>query len=135
MGIKQNQIGKHTEVDVAQFFKENQYWAFVIPKGINGQPFDIIARRRNKTFFIDAKHSDTGHFPFERIEPNQITSMSYANKVAEIKDNMGFVIKYEQELYFLPYETFVEMKNKGQKSVKIELLDKLEVLLGDQNAS
>ena len=52
MGIKQNQIGRHTEIEIAQFLKKYRYWAFIIPKGINGQPFDIIARRKNKTFFI-----------------------------------------------------------------------------------
>ena len=61
--------------------------------------------------------------------------MSYAYAIAEIKDNMGFVIEYNNELYFLNYHMYVEMKNKGQKSVKIELLEKLEVLLGEDNGS
>lgn len=134
MGIKQNQIGHKTETEVANFFNNYNYWAFIIPKGINGQPFDIIARRRNETWFIDAKHLEAGcvSFPFSRIEPNQITSMQYAKCIAEIKDNMGFVIKQENNFYFMSYDYYLNHKDSS-KSVKLSDLPKLDNLITKAN--
>lgn len=134
MGIKQNKIGHQTESEVANFFSKNSYWAFIIPKGINGQPFDIIARRENETWFIDAKHLEVGRvsFPFDRIEPNQITSMQYANYIANIKDNMGFIIQQDQNLYFMSYETYLKQRELS-KSIKLSDLPRLDNLIMKAN--
>jgi len=129
MGIKQNQVGHKTETKIAQFFSKYSYWAFVIPKGINGQPFDIIARRKNITFFVDAKHLDSDFFPFDRIEPNQISSMKYAEKIAEIKDNMGFIINKDEEFYFLPYNIYNELKEQGHRGINVKNLEPLNEYL------
>ena len=129
MGLKQNIIGKNSELKIADFFKKHYYWAFVIPKGVNGQPFDIIARKGNITFFVDAKHLDSDIFSFERIEPNQISSMRYARVVADITDNMGFVINKEEEFYYLPYELYVELEAAGCKGIAVSHLEKLEYVL------
>lgn len=131
--IKNEKIGRSTEERIANFFNENRFWAHIIPKGINGQPFDIIARRKNQVWFIDAKHliEKKASFPFERIESNQETSMDYAKIVAEIEDNMGFVIEWERtgKFYYLSHKLFKEMKKNGEKSVKIESLSLLEDLI------
>lgn len=129
MGLKQNVIGKNTELKVANLFKKHNYWAFIIPKGLNGQPFDIIARHKNVTFFIDVKHLDSDFFPFERIEPNQLSSMKYANVVAEIQDNMGFIINKNESFYFVSYFECVKMMEQGKKGVNIKDLINLELFL------
>ena len=66
----QNIVGNETEKQVAELFHKNEYWAFVIPKKIGGQPFDIIASREKDTWFVDAKHLEASKasFPFDRIE-------------------------------------------------------------------
>lgn len=138
MGKKQNDLGKETEEEIAEFFNSFDYWVYVMPKKINGQPFDIIARRENDVWFVDAKHlrKDEASFAFNRIEPNQITSMSYANNVANIYDNMGFIIIWDRtpgKFYYFPYEQFKEMRSKGEKSVKFEKLLDLERILNGNN--
>lgn len=136
MGKKQNETGHKAELIVYEFFHEKKYWTFLIPKSIGGQPFDIIARKDNNDlidiWFIDAKHleADKVSFPFDRIEPNQETSMGYSNVICGINKNMGFAIVWDrtQEIYFFSYREYLEMKNNNQKSVKIENLEVLKNL-------
>ena len=130
--IKNDKIGRTTEKNIVEYFEKHKFWAFNVPKGINGQPFDIIARRKNQVWFIDAKHLvySKASFPFDRIEPNQETTMDYAKIVADIQDNMGFVIEWERtpgKFYYLSHEIYKEMKKLGEKSVKINSLP----VLGD----
>lgn len=134
MSSKQNEVGKKTEYIIAQYFKEHKYWAFVIPKSINGQPFDVIALGHNDIWLVDAKHleSSKASFSFDRIEANQITSMRYAKLYAEIDGHLGFIIKWEREpnrLFYLDYNIFTEFSEKGLKSVKIEELEDMEDLI------
>lgn len=129
----QNIVGDSTENYTANFLRENGYWAYILPKKVGGQPFDIIACRCDDIWFLDAKHleKEKASFSFERIEPNQKTSMSYAQNFAHIT-NMGFVIYWERNpetLYFLPYERVLRMEAGGQKSVKIEELNEFKVVL------
>ena len=126
MNSKQNELGKLTEKEiVAKFFKNHKYWAFVIPKSVNGQPFDLIALRHKDIWLIDAKHleSDKASFAFSRIEPNQITSMMYATKYANVDGHLGFIIYWEREpnkLFYFNYDDFIELSQKGLKSIKIK---------------
>ena len=126
----QNIVGNETEKQVAELFHKNEYWAFVIPKKIGGQPFDIIASREKDTWFVDAKHLEASKasFPFDRIEANQITSMNYAYKFANITENLGFAIKWDRTdtIYFFSYKYFCELKSQGKKSVKMDCLIELE---------
>lgn len=140
MGKKQNVLGRETEEHVADFFNSFGYIVITLNRGINGQPFDIIARRENDIWFVDAKHlrKDEASFPFSRIEPNQITSMSYANILANIHDNMGFIIEWDRtpgKFYYFPHEWFKEMKSRGEKSIKIDKLLDLERIINKNDGN
>lgn len=133
----QNIVGDSTEQFIANFLRENGYWAYILPKKVGGQPFDIIACRYNNIWFVDAKHleKEKASFTFDRIEPNQKTSMLYAQQFAHIS-NMGFIIYWErniEKLYFLSYNNLCDMLKNGKKSVKIEELEDFEVLLKNEN--
>lgn len=130
MGL-QNDLGRKSEVKVCSFFGNKKYMAYAIPKGINGQPFDVFAHRKQYSWYVDVKHLEDNKFsfPFSRIEPNQITSMKYAKYVAEMDGIFGFVIDWCNDLYFLDFDSFCDFKNQGQKSVKIEFLPRLEELV------
>lgn len=130
MNSKQLKVGNLSENNIAEFFQKHGYWAYVLPKKIGGQPFDIIACKNNTVWFIDAKHlrKEELSFPFDRIEPNQRSSMQYAKYFAGIT-NLGFVIDWERTdngLFFLPYEQVIEIEQKGLKSVKITELKRME---------
>ena len=132
--MRQKDLGNKTEKDIVEVFKKNKYWSLIIPPSPSGQPFDIIARKKNYTWFIDAKHleNDKASFSFDRIEPNQITSMNYAYHIAEIKDRIGFVIKWERDVskhFFFSWDKYITMNQNGLKSVRIEELEILEELL------
>lgn len=128
---KQNEVGRKSEDFIHDFFRERKYWTFIIPKSVKGQPFDIIARKgdTNNIWFIDAKHLETDKvsFSFSRIEPNQITSMKYAENICGISKQMGFVIHWErtQCLYYMDWQKFKLWFSQGKKSVKITELELL----------
>jgi hypothetical protein len=129
----QNIVGDSTEQFIANFLRENGYWAYILPKKVGGQPFDIIACRYNNIWFVDAKHleKEKASFSFDRIEPNQKTSMLYAQQFAHIT-NMGFIIYWErtpEKLYFLPYDRVLKSEKEGKKSVKIEDLNEFKEVL------
>lgn len=135
--MKQIDLGNETEREIAKFFNENKYWSFIIPKSFAGQPFDIIARRENFTWFIDAKHLESSKisFPFDRIEPNQITSMNYAYHIANIKERIGLVIWWERDYsshFYLSWDKYLKMIEKGLKSARIEELERLEEILPNE---
>lgn len=137
MSIKQTKLGKSTETIIAQYFKSKRYWAFIIPKSINGQPFDVIALRHSDIWLVDVKHleEDKASFSFSRIEPNQITSMNYAKKYSEIVGHLGFIIYWEREpnrLFYLSYDIFTDLSEKGLKSIKINELEDMEDLICTQ---
>ena len=95
--------------------------------------FDIEYSVKETKIEDIAKHleEEKASFSFERIEPNQKTSMSYAQNFAHIT-NMGFVIYWErtpEKLYFLPYDRVLRSEQEGKKSVKIEDLDEFKAVL------
>lgn len=128
---RQNELGRKTEKTVCDFFGERKYWAHFLNKGVNGQPVDIIATRKNDIWFVDAKHleDDKKSFPFSYIEPNQITSMKYLKYIAETNAFLGFVIEWKNNLYFFDFDNFLDIEKQGRKSVKIEFLPRLEELV------
>lgn len=138
MGAKENVLGKKAEVYVRDWFKSKRYWAFLIPKSVNGQPFDLIARKKDDIWFVDVKHleDNKASFPFERIEPNQITSMRYAQKVADIYNNLGFIIVWERDterLFFIEWSEIEQLMKEGVKSKKINELKELGKLIKYNN--
>lgn len=133
MGIKQNVEGRKAENEVANLLTSYRYWGLPVQKGPNGQPFDIVACRDNIPWFLDVKHleSNKNVFNFDRIEPNQKTSMKYAKNFAGNK-NLGFVIVLDRESFkylFLHYDKFVELEQKGYKSVKLTDLENFEDII------
>ena len=125
---KQLDEGNATEKYIAKFFKQREYWAHIFAsKG--GQPCDIVVIKNDRSWLIDAKHlrAEEASFPFERIEPNQITAFKLATEFANCK-NVGFVIFFERtkELFWFSYTQYLEMSQKGKKSVNYQYLRRLE---------
>lgn len=129
---KQLNNGNSAETLVANFFAERGYWASVFQKRKDGsQPVDIVAMKENYNWLIDAKYVENDiSFPFSRIEPNQITSLDYALNYSHIQ-NVGFVIYFERfnKLYFLKFQDFLKLKEKGAKSVRYDELYEMDVYL------
>lgn len=133
--MRQDKIGRNSEQLITNFFKQNGFWAYLLPKTVQGQPFDIIAIRGNNVWCVDAKHVEENKksFTFSRIEPNQITSMSYAYNYCDIKEQIGFIIHWNDELYFLPFMDYLALTRTDAKSVKIESLPLMRNILEYSN--
>lgn len=121
----QEKLGKATEKLVVKTFKKFGYWAYNMPKKVGGQPCDIVAIKGGKTFLVwlvDAKHvrEQDVSFTFDRIEPNQITSMRYARDFAHI-ETTGFCIFFDRDkqLRWLSFENYENFAKNGIKSVNM----------------
>lgn len=132
---RRNVEGNATEKFTAKTFKKNGYWAHIVSKNISGgQPCDVIAARGNKIWLVDAKHVETSKvsFTFDRIEPNQISSMAYAANYAKIdSDRIGFSIYFDRtkKLYWFAYTDYVRLHTLGAKSVNIQELNEFEEVI------
>ena len=133
----QDKLGRATEKFVCKTFKRYGYWCYNIPKKTNGQPCDIVAiKGKGKKVFlvwlVDAKHirNEEVSFTFDRIESNQVTSMSYARDFSNI-DNLGFAIFFDRDkqLRWLPFEMYEKMFKDGAKSVNMNNLELFTELL------
>ena len=135
-----NEEGSATEKFTAKTFKKYGYWAYIMPKKVNGQPCDLVAGKGGKRtlmWLVDAKHvrQDEVSFPFDRIEPNQISSMAYAMNFAKLQ-NIGFAIFFERtkKLYWFAYTDYIKYAQLGCKSVNMnELLEFEEVLQNEDS--
>lgn len=128
-------IGSASEKSVSSLYRERGYWVYNCPKSLTGaQPVDLIAIKKKENYivwFADSKHleSSKASFTFDRIEPNQIASLTYLNNFAGVDvDTLGFVIDYDrtETYYWLPFEKYLEMNREGAKSVKMEELEEFE---------
>ena len=134
----QEKNARATEKLVCKKFKEFGYWCFNIPKKVEGQPCDIVASKKNgKTFLVwlvDAKHvrEEEVSFDFDRVEPNQITSMRYARDFAGL-ENLGFAIFFARlkSLYWLPFNFYEELIKQGAKSINMRFLTPFVEVLAD----
>lgn len=117
MGLKQNKIGSICEKLLCEFLRKEGFWCHRIVKSDSGQPFDVIALKNNIGYCIDVKHCSTSNFPFERVEPNQWSSMQYA--LNKGNSNVGFALYSEEnkEWYWLPFTTLNIYKNKDERSI------------------
>lgn len=108
-------LGNWYEELTCRMFMDAGYWCHLFAYKANGQPCDIIAIKGNKVFLVDVKHCETNKFYKSRVEPNQETCFKYAMQCG-IK-NCGFVIWYNGNAYWLPYNELTDVTNvEGLKS-------------------
>ena len=140
-------IGSEYESAVAALFRSYGYWAHCMQVKTSGQPVDVIASKgfgvgpvnRNSgntiTFLVDAKHVDSKKvsFTFDRVEPNQITSLQYARDFANMDGDkrLGFVVFFDRDesVRWLSINELLKRLENDENSVKaIELQEFVEVL-------
>ena len=77
MGKIQGDCGKQTEQELALFLRGLKYWAYIVPKKVGGQPFDVIACKKNKVWLLDAKHLEATEASFRWTELSQINGRQW----------------------------------------------------------
>ena len=116
------------EKEFTKYLSQQGYWAFNCPRDKDGsQPADIVACGQDNHLLVDCKLSDVARFPFARIEPNQRTAMNLFLKKAKGLYNAEcyFAIKFRDKVYKLYFEHALEMEKQGEKSVKIQELERV----------
>jgi Holliday junction resolvase-like predicted endonuclease len=131
-----SKIGSTYEDLAAKILNKHGYWAHIIQKSVHGQPVDIVAAKKlNGTdivYLLDVKHVETDKISFvlNRIEPNQLSSLRFANEFAKL-DRLGFAIYFERTnmWYWLPYKQAYTLYKNSIKSINLKLLEKFEDIL------
>lgn len=112
------------EKKILNLFQENGFWAHLFARDNGGnQPFDIIALKDNEIYAIDCKVINTvkGRFPLSRIEYNQRLAFERIKKHNK-KAITGFLVEYQNEIYFINYEK-IDFNNLKS----IELTEELKI--------
>ena len=112
-------IGNKVEKEFATLMFEKGWWVYLLSDKINGQPFDAIMAKDEVVWFLDIKNvQDKDYFLHSRIEPNQFTSMKML--INRGMSNVGFIIKFNDGWYLLPYKkiNFEEKKTFKEDCIK-----------------
>lgn len=108
-----SKIGRDAEEYVANHLFINGWFVILIPKGISGQPFDLIALKDNKFIAGDVKHVMSGErFNFSRIEPNQHTAFSLMRDSGNTEFGIFFKFKDDENVYFI-YDKDIDWSKKS----------------------
>lgn len=144
----QIKLGNATEKLISKKLRSFGYWNYILPKKAEGQPCDIVAMKGLDTkngkieiaaWMIDAKHVEGKvSFTFDRIEPNQVSSLGYARDFALIqgyRGHTGFVIFFERDkqLRWFSFDDYEKFAKDGVKSVNMTDLRLFEEVLADAN--
>lgn len=116
---------KEAEQKVAEWFARKEALAIQHKKGIDGnQPFDITVISRDLIWCVDVKHCETTTFPLSRVEENQKSSMGFLhNTVCNPSVKIGFIIVYENKMYWYDYKIYYHHANiLEKKSVNVKTL-------------
>lgn len=115
--------GKQAEIYVAEQLSKNKYWVGGFEKTISGtQPFDQIAINSQHALCYDVKHCKEDYFHFSRIEENQKRALGYLNELKNPQVLTGFMLVYENEVYWLSYDIYLELESEDKKSVTPSVL-------------
>lgn len=112
-------IGTEFEKKVVEILAKNGCWARpMYPDEEGRQPFDVLGLKRGTTYAFDCKTCCEPRFSLSRVEDNQWTAFEQMwKKVDETK--IGILAKYDEKIYFIPYEYLVHVRNHGGKAVNL----------------
>jgi len=107
-------IGNDVEREFIDLAYKKGWWVHLFASKVNGQPFDIVMAKNGKVWFLDVKSvQGKNYFLHSRIEENQKNAMTmlYNRHI----DNVGFVIKFDDEWRFL---RFSKIDWNGSRTLK-----------------
>ena len=97
--VKSNKkLGNDFEREFCDTLSQKGFWCYNLPSKIEGQPFDVIACYKGKTFVVDCKVCKNDNFTFDRVEDNQRSAMT---KFYECGNGWGFFAMKTSEDVFM----------------------------------
>lgn len=118
-------LGNDVERDFINLMYKKGWWVHLFASKVNGQPLDIVMAKDGKVWFLDVKNvQDKNYFLHSRIEENQKNAMKmlYDRHI----DNVGFVIKFDDEWRFLRFSKINWSATRTLKKDTQPLFEKLK---------
>lgn len=118
-------IGNDVEREFIDLMYQKGWWVHLFASKVNGQPFDIVMAKNGKVWFLDVKSvQGKNYLLHSRIEENQKNAMTmlYNRHI----DNVGFVIKFDDEWRFLRFSRIDWNSPRTPKKDTLPLFEKLK---------
>lgn len=120
MTVNNKRTGNAVEQEFAEMMYDKGWWVHILSDKVTGQPFDCIMANAEVTFFVDIKSVESQDYLLHsRIEDNQRNAFKMLTK-RKVK-NCGFMCKFNDGWYYLPFEKINFENKKTHKRDMIKL--------------
>lgn len=109
-------IGNDFESDFCEILFNEGFWVHNMAQNASGQPADVIAARKGKTYLIDCKVCSNRGFSLSRMEENQDLSMELWKACGNGEG--WFAILVGENVFMIPHFTIKALRH--QQSVMNE---------------
>lgn len=121
--------GSAFEHDLAQYMSRRGWWAHIFQDNRNGQPFDIVLARDGRTQVGDCKVCEDDVFRLSRMEPNQISAMTYWVECGN-EDPWYFILLEMSDLVVsIRFSDLMKARKAGVKSLNADQMQEMGELL------
>jgi len=101
-------MGNHFETKFCEILSQFGFWAHNFRQDVSGQPADVIAAKRGKTYLIDCKVCSNDGFALSRMEENQDLSMTLWEECGN--GPAWFAVLCREQIYFFSHKTIQELQ-------------------------
>lgn len=102
-------IGNDFESRFCEMLFENGFWVHRMTQNNDGQPADVIAARKGKSYLIDCKKCTFKRFALSRIEENQHLTMELWKQCGNGEG--WFAIEIKDEIIMISHANVVALSN------------------------
>ena len=121
--------GNAFERDLAQYMARKGYWAHIFQDNRNGQPFDIVLAKDGDVQVGDCKVCERDTFSLSRMEPNQISAMTYWMECGN-KDPWYFILLEMSDLVVkIRFSDLIQARKDGTKTLNADQVQQMGELI------
>lgn len=112
-------IGNDFESDFCEILFEQGFWVHNFTQNQDGQPADVIAARKGKTYLIDCKVCSVRGFALSRMEENQDLSMELWKSTGNGEG--WFAVLIGEQIVMIPHFTVKALRATQSYMNELEL--------------
>lgn len=112
-------IGNDFESDFCEILFEQGFWVHNFAQNQDGQPADVIAARKGKTYLIDCKVCSVRGFALSRMEENQDLSMELWKATGNGEG--WFAVLIGEQIVMIPHLTVKALRAAQSYMNELEL--------------
>lgn len=110
-------LGNDFESKFCEILFDNGFWTHNMAQNASGQPADVIAARKGKSYLIDCKVCSSRGFALSRMEENQDLSMELWKSCGNGEG--WFAVLLNNEIFMIPHISIKALRE--EKSYMTEL--------------